>query len=163
MGFLLTVVSFFVAPVVMLFAVWLIEWDVVESPGNYAEDVTFTNNSTIRGDLPKWLRWFQTPDERFPGGLYEPAVYDMLLRRGKTITSWYWAGWRNQLIGMAAYFGKPTTDYIPDGNGFWQRGDVWRLSIPIGFGRVLMGWKAYRNPDKTFLAVPMFTLKHNLP
>ena len=155
-GLLLGLGSFILAPIGMLFAVWFIKWDTVETTGSYN---TFP---TIRGDLPRWLRWFQTPDERFPGGLYEPTVFDILTRRGKIYTSWYWAGIRNQLMGLAAALGKPTTDYIPEQPyGFWERDDIWRYALPIGPVRIVVGWQVYRKLDMTFLAVPVFTLKRN--
>jgi hypothetical protein len=108
------------------------------------------------------LSWFQTPDERFPGGLYEPTVKDMLDKHGKIITSWYWAGLRNQMMGLAAAVGKPTTDYIPESYGFWERDNIWRLCFPFIFCRIVLGWQVYRKEDMTFLAVPVCTIKKKL-
>jgi hypothetical protein len=154
-GLLLTLVSLVVAPFGMLVAVWFIRWDDTPTNGSYGQD------PTIRGDLPHLLRWFQTPDERFPGGLYEPTVAAWLASGGKSYCSYMWAGWRNQMMGMAAAFGKPATDYIPEGNGFWSRDDIWRYSLPLGPIRIVTGWQVYRRLDGTFLAVPVCTLKRN--
>lgn len=157
-GLILALVSFIVAPITMLFIVWFIKWDSLPSNGAYNQ------NPTIRGDLPYFLRWFQTPDERFPGGLYEPTVQSWLDSYGKIYCSYLWAGWRNQLMGLAAYLGRPTTDYIPESPlGFWSRddsfGNVWRYSCSLGFAKFVCGWQVYRKQDMTFLAVPVCTLK----
>jgi hypothetical protein len=160
LGLMLALISFVVAPIGMLFAVWFIRWDDAPSLGSYPDDLTILDNMTIRGDLPKWLSWFQTPDERFPGGMYEPAVHAMLLSRGKIVTSWYWAGYRNQMMGMAAYFGRQTTDYIPElSNGFWERDSVWSYTIPLGPVKIVAGWQCYKTSIGTFIAVPVLTLK----
>ena len=153
-GLLLGIAGFVVAPVVMLGAVFLIRWDANVTNGSYGQD------PTIRGDLPTWLRWFQTPDERFPGGLYEPAISRMLQQRGRLFTSYIWAGWRNQMMGLAAAVGKETTDYIPDSPyGFWQRGDIWRYTLVLGPILIIAGWQVYRRLDGSFLAVPVLTAK----
>lgn len=153
-GLLLALVSLILAPIGMLLAVWFIKWDKEPSNGSYNQ------NPTIRGDLPYFLKWFQTPDERFPGGLYEPTVADMLNKRGKIVTSYYWAGLRNQLMGLAAALGRTTEDYIPEQPlGFWERGSIWRYSKNIGFAKFVCGWQVYRKADQSFLAVPVCTLK----
>ena len=152
-GLLLALVSLVVAPIGMLFAVWFIRWDDVETLGSYGL------NPTIRGDLPFFLSWFQTPDERFPGGLYEQAVLDCLNKYGKWVCSYYWVGIRNQMMGMAAFFGKPATDYIPEGLGFWSRDDIWRYALALGPIKIVLGWQVYRKLDLSFLAVPVFTIK----
>ena len=153
-GLLLALVSLIVAPVGMLFAVWFIKWDDTPTNGSYNQ------NPTIRGDLPYLLRWFQTPDERFPGGLYEPTVQGWLDSYGKYFCSYMWAGTRNQMMGLAAALGKPATDYIPETPlGFWERDDIWRYALPFGPIKIVVGWQVYRKLDQSFLAVPVFTLK----
>lgn len=120
--------------------------------------------SVIRGDLPRWLSWFSTPDERLPGAMYEPTVAAMHAKWGKWVTSWYWLGFRNCLMGLAVQLGKTTTDYIPEEPlGFWERGDVWRYSkvltlwkLPLKF---VIGWQVYKTLNGTFQAAPVFTLK----
>lgn len=155
-GFLLGIISFFVAPIAMLFALPLIRWDNEPSNGSYNQD------PTIRGDLPAWLSWLSTPDERFPGGLYEPDVKNRLDTYGKLWCSYVWAGWRNQMIGLAYLLGKPATDFCPDKSGFWSGDGIWRLSVPMGPVRFVTGYKVYRSTDMTFRAVPVTTLKKAL-
>ena len=77
-----------------------------------------------------------------------------------------WAGWRNQLMGLAAALGKSTTGYIPETPlGFWERKDkltgdiVWRYSKGLKWFKFVCGWQVYRKTDLTFLAVPVMTLK----
>ena len=153
-GLLLALVSLIVAPIGMLVAVWFIKWDDTPTNGSYNQ------NPTIRGDLPYLLRWFQTPDERFPGGLYEPTVQGWLDSYGKYFCSYMWAGTRNQMMGLAAALGKPATDYIPETPlGFWERDDIWRYALPFGPIKIVVGWQVYRKLDQSFLAVPVFTLK----
>ena len=155
MKYLITpLVSLIVAPIGMLVAVWFIKWDDTPTNGSYNQ------NPTIRGDLPYLLRWFQTPDERFPGGLYEPTVQGWLDSYGKYFCSYMWAGTRNQMMGLAAALGKPATDYIPETPlGFWERDDIWRYALPFGPIKIVVGWQVYRKLDQSFLAVPVFTLK----
>ena len=155
-GLLLSLVSSVLAPILMIPAVFLIKWDTEPSNGSYGQ------NPTIRGDLPAWLSWLSTPDERFPGGLYEPTVLARLEAHGKLWCSYVWAGWRNQMIGLAYALGKPANDYCPDNSGFWSDGNIWRLSIPLGPVRFITGYKVYRNTDGTFHAVPVTTLKKSL-
>lgn len=151
-GFIITLLNLvcpFVLPFILLFA----RWDKEPTTGSYGSGLT------IRGDLPDWLSWFSTPDERLPGGLYEPTVAAMLQRYGKYITSWYWLGIRNCLMGMSCYFGKQTTDYAPETPGFWERGDVWRYTVNLGFLRMILGYQVYKHLDGSFWAYPCFTVK----
>ena len=153
-GLLLALSSLVIAPIGMLFAVWFIKWDKTPTNGSWEA------NPTIRGDLPYLLKWFQTPDERFPGGLYEPTVQHWLDAQGKYVCSYKWAGLRNQLMGLAAALGRQTTDYIPETPlGFWERDNIWRYSKVLGPIMIVLGWQVYKKTDKTFLAVPVFTLK----
>ena len=158
LGLLIALVGIFIAPVAMLVLCWRIQWDDKPTPGGDGGAYSVT----IRGDLPGiWGRIFQTPDERFPGGLNEPTVVKWLSRYGKTWTSYLWAGWRNRAMGLAMWLGKQTSGYIPEGDGFWARDDVWRYGIKLGFVRLVIGWQVYGNvgPDRLFWAVPLFTLK----
>ena len=140
----------------------LIKWDKEPSYGEYADDLTLTHNFIIRGDLPKMFRWWQSPDSRWPGPMYEPAMIEWYTKYGRTIASWYNGACRNQMFGLAAALGKETTDYIPEQpNGFWGRGDIWRYSLPLGPIRIVAGWQVYRRLDNSFLAVPVCTIKRN--
>ena len=156
-GLLLALVSLIVAPVGMLFAVWFVKWDTEPTAGSYADDPTVPK--IIRGDLPWWLRFFATPDERCPCNSFEPDMMVMLAKRGRVFTTYYNLGWRNQMMGLAAALGKPTAAYAPEGVKNWHRGDVWAFSFPLPFCRFVGGWQIYRKLDLTFLAVPVGTLK----
>ena len=139
----------FLVPLALLFA----KWEKEPSSARAGEE------PAIRGDLPKWLSWFSTPDERLPGGMYEPTVAAMYEKRGKWLTSWYWLGVRNCLFGLALRLGKPTTDYIPDlPLGFWERGDIWRYSVKLGPFKFLTGYKVYKLLDGSFKAAPCFSI-----
>lgn len=133
-GFVLALVSLIVPPLVLPFLMWFARWD---------RDITRDIDGRfplIRGDLPRWLAWFETPDERLPGGLYEPTVEKVYVVWGKWVCTYYWLGLRNRAFGLARAIGKPTTDYIPEGYGFWERGDVWRHAGIMGLPRsVLFG------------------------
>lgn len=159
-GLFIALFGIFIAPIAMLPLCLFIKWDKTESPGGDGG----AYSSTIRGDLPGIFgKIFATPDERFPGGLNEPTVVKWLSTYGKVWCSYLWAGTRNRAMGLAMMLGKETTDYIPEGNGFWSRDDVWRLGIPLGFLRLVIGWQVYGNvgPEKKFWAVPLFTLKRS--
>lgn len=63
-------------------------------------------------------------------------------------------------MGLAVFLGKPTTDYIPEEPmGFWERDDIWRYSKKLGKLKFVTGYQVYRKLDKSFVAVPVFTLK----
>lgn len=158
-GLTLALGSLVIAPIGMLFAVWFVKWDTEPSTGSYGEDPTVP--LTIRGDLPWWLSWFSTPDERCPCNTFEPDMMIMLAKYGKTFTTYWNLGIRNQLMGLAAAIGKPTTAYAPESVKNWNRGDVWAISVPLGICRIVAGWQIYRKLDMTFLAVPVCTLKRN--
>jgi hypothetical protein len=153
-GLTLAIISAILAPIVMLLAVWFIKWDKEPTTGSWGL------NPTIRGDLPYLLRWFQTPDERFPGGLYEPTVQKWLDTKGKRYCSYMWAGMRNQMMGLAAALGRPATDYIPESPmGMWKRDDIWRYSRMLGSFRFVCGWQVTKLASGSFLAVPVCSLK----
>lgn len=148
-GFINFVVSIAVIPVAWatpLFA----KWDKEPTEG------------VIRGDLPKWLSWFSTPDERLPGGMYEPTVASMYEKRGKLVTSMYWLGFRNRAHGFRQLTGKPATEaqhmnsdkarYIDLGDG------LWRLTLVFGPFRFVTGYRVY-NQKGTYVAIPTFTIK----
>ena len=156
-GLTLALVSLIVAPIGMLFAVWFVKWDTEPSAGSYADDPTVPK--IIRGDLPWWLSYFSTPDERCPCNSFEPDMMVMLEKYGKTFTTYWNLGWRNQMMGLAAALGKSTTAYAPEGIKNWNRGDVWAFSFPLRICRFVGGWQIYKKLNGTFLAVPVGTLK----
>lgn len=152
MGLIITVFNVlcpFLVALILPFA----KWDAEPTSARAGEQ------AVIRGDLPAWLSWFSTPDERLPGGLYEPTVAGLHDRWGKWVTSWYWLGLRNCLFGLALRLGRPATDYIPDlPLGFWQRDDIWRYSVKFGPLKFLTGYKVYKLLDGSFRAAPCFSL-----
>lgn len=156
-GLFIALFGIFIAPLAMLPLCLCIKWDSTPTPGGDGAEY----GRTIRGDLRILGSVFATPDERFPGGLNEPTVVKWLEKYGKTWTSYLWAGTRNRAMGLAMLLGQETTDYIPEGDGYWQRGDIWRFGVTIGFARFVVGWQVYGNvgPDKKYWAVPLFTIK----
>ena len=110
---------------------------------------------TIRGDLPTWAAWLATPDERLPGGTYEPAVAGVLARYGRWVCSWYWIGVRNQLHGLSAVFGVPVVSPWPVEPGYYTDGSLWWLRRPLLGGRLQLkaGYRTYWIRG-AFVAVP---------
>lgn len=149
-GLLLEVVSL-LAPVLVLFALPFVRWDLTET-SDEAGDVA------IRGDLPRWLAWLGTPDERPPGGLYESTVKKIYQKYGKYVTTWYWLGIRNRMHGLNYLFRKPTTGYF-EKEGLEDRPDgTWRYVKPLGFLQFVAGYRSYLI-DGQFWAIPVFTVK----
>lgn len=114
-------------------AVLLARWD--DYPTTWTGGASENGPPTVRGDLPRWLAWFGTPDERLPGGMYEPTVRGVYNRFGRYWCSVYWLVNRNAMHGLnAALFGRPTTlDEVMDYE--------WRSVGPFMVG---YGWKRYR-------------------
>ena len=136
-----------------------IKWDDTPSAGGDGGEYSITT----RGDMRIFKDVYQTPDERFPGGLNEPTVVKWLESYGKWACSFLWAGERNVAMGLAKLLGKETHEYTPETSGFWANGDVWRYSLHLGAIRIVVGWQVYGNvkiDDRvTFWAVPLFTIK----
>ena len=153
-GLLITLLNI-PCPLLVPFILPFIKWDSERTAPRNEDGI-----AVIQGDLPKWLSWFATPDIRLPGDTCEEAVQSMYIRRGKWVTSWYWLGVRNCLMGLACWAGKPTFDYIPElPNGFWERGDIWRYSHVLGPVKLVIGYQVYKLLDGRFIAAPVFTLK----
>lgn len=149
-GLLLTLVAFFLSPILMLISLPFIKWDRAKQ-----EDDTI-----LRGSLPSFLSFLETPDQRLPGDLTIPSVKDIFDKYGKYITSWYWLGIRNQMMTLAIRLGQDTTDYIPEQPyGYWERGDIWRYSISLGRFTFVTGYQVYKVLDGSFKAAPVFSLK----
>jgi hypothetical protein len=149
------------APVLALLALPFIRWDDVPTTQPQRTGIPVT---TIMGDLPMWLRWLQTPDQRFPGDLAILEVGNLFARRGKWVTAWVWMGLRNPLMGLAAWLGKPTSNYAPEGViGLWERTDkfgrIWLYTLAIGSVHLITGYTVYALLDGSFRAAPVFTLK----
>lgn len=148
-------VAALIAPLLVLLALPFIHWDhipSVDGQGRYP---------AVRGDFPRWLAWLGTPDERLPGGLYEPAVFSIYQRFGRFFCAWYWAGVRNRMHGLAAMFGRRTlAGWEVDGYGYQEREDLWFLRYPLLGQRFAFkaGYRIYQLLDGNSLAVPVFTI-----
>nr|WP_315237729.1 hypothetical protein [uncultured Albidiferax sp.] len=142
------------APFLVLLALPFIRWDT-----DLSLDPSGRHPAT-RGDLPRWLAWLGTPDERLPGGLYEPTVKSIYRRFGHVWCAWYWLGVRNRVHGLAAMLGVPTSAFWPPEPGYYTRGNLWWLRYPLLGGRLAFkaGYRSYKLLDGTFLAVPVFTI-----
>lgn len=155
---LLLIVLTLLAPVLVLFALPFVKWD--DEPSVGPQRTITPPYKTIMGDFPDWLAWFRTPDQRLPGDVGITEVSDMLQTYGKWVTAWWWAGTRNQFMGLACWMGKPTEGYIPeDIEGLWERGDVWKYRKTFGRVRFYTGYTAYAMLDGTFRAAPILTIK----
>lgn len=152
-GLLITLASL-LCPVLMLLALPFIRWDLVPSAGQWG------THPVVRGSLPGWLSWLETPDERLPGGLYEDAHRALYERCGKWLASYVWLGWRNRLHGLAYACGHETTGHKPGDEitGLWQRGDVWQYVKQIGPLRFVVGYQIYALADR-YWAAPVFSIK----
>lgn len=169
LGLLIVILSLF-TPILMLLALPFIRWDKEPTTViryemlSYGAPAVPIEHTYIRGNLPKFLSWLETPDERLPGGLYEETVKKVYDKYGKYVCSWYWLGLRNQLMGFAAALGQKTTDYIPEEPlGYWERDGIWRYSIAFGKIKFVTGFQVYKVLDGTFTAVPVFTIKRFNP
>ena len=159
-GLFVTVFGFIFCPFLVPFALPFIEWDSEPSQSGYPPESDPTYK-TIRGDLPWFLSWFQTPDERLPCGVYEDGMRATLERWGKYVAAYEWMGLRNQLMGLACWLGHDALGYAPeDKDGFWTDGQgTWTFSFCIGPVRFLTGHKVYRLQTGKYRAAPTFTLK----
>lgn len=146
------VIALVCAPIVCLFA----RWD--DRPTTFTGGLLNNGPLTVRGDLPWWAAWFETFDERLPGGMYEPTVRAVYDRFGRYWCSVYWLN-RNAMFGMTkAIFGRPTT-----------RDEIlryeWRTVGPVRIG---WGWKRYRATptahwiDGPFVKILSATVRRNV-
>jgi len=135
-------------PVLTLFALPFVRWDAEAD-----------EEGVIRGDLPAWLSWLSTPDERLPGGMYEAAHKELYLKYGKWVASWYWLGVRNRLFGLSGRLGIPAEEFIPDVRGWYRKGRVWQWSTQLGVTRFVVGYQVYRPLKGELYATPVFSIK----
>jgi hypothetical protein len=146
------------APFVVLFALPFIRWDREETVDGMGRFLI------VRGDLPNWLSYLGTPDERLPGGLYEPTVLSIYNKTGKWFTAWYWLGLRNRIHGLAASFGRIVEEGWPNpidnSDEYYVRGDLWWRRKPIWGGKFAFkaGYRIYHLTNGTYRAVPCFTI-----
>lgn len=124
------------APVLLLLVVWLADSKLPGAP----EDATDAQRAAAAPVLPRWLAWFNTPDD--PGstqGQYEPQVKGWLLKYGWRVKTYLWLGWRNQMLGLfrgpLAARGTPTyrssARPFPRSKGPYTPG-VWWATARIG-------------------------------
>jgi hypothetical protein len=146
---LCVVLAVLFAPLAVLFA----KWDKEQT--SFTGGAPFNGPLTIRGDLPWWLSWFGTFDERLPGGMYESDVVENYRRFGPYLCSVLWL-WRNRMFGLTKWlFSRPTD--------FDEKLEYVREEIgPFVYG---YGWKRYRaTPDAhwiegPFIAIPSVTIR----
>lgn len=130
LSLLLELVAIPIAAVFVPFAALFARWD--SEPTTWTGGASDNGPPTIRGDLPMWLSWFGTFDERLPGGMYEPTVRKVYNAVGRYWCSVYWLVVRNRMFGLRkALF--TVEDYGP-----------WREERR--FGRLVLSWgvKRYR-------------------
>lgn len=143
------------APFVCIVAVPLIRWDRQLSKGS------FDQVPAVRGDLPAWASWFDTPDERMPGNLAEPGQFDVWVKCGKEWAAWNWVGLRNRGHGFAFRYAQA----LPEGPwpgepGYYETSNgLWWLRKPIFGGRwhFKAGWRHYFVKGKWW-GVPCLTV-----
>lgn len=167
--FIFGILAVFIVPFLLPF----IKWTEGEQPEQWGA------HPTIRGKLPKWLSWFETPDMPLPGGLYEDTVNKVFLKYGKVICAWYWIGLRNRVHGFAKFLGRPSNMEshrvtLPqlDPSVFVVRPDKSWIYVrrwkKIGFS-FTTGYRVYATDNghstgkETYYASPAFTIKRWTP
>lgn len=130
LSFLLDLVAIPIAAVVVPFAVLFARWD--KEPTTWTGGASDNGPPTIRGDLPMWLSWFGTFDERLPGGMYEPTVRKVYNAVGRYWCSVYWLVVRNRMFGLRKAL------FTVEG------GEPWRKERRFGPLRLEWGVKRYR-------------------
>jgi hypothetical protein len=142
----ITFLSLF-APILVLVALPFAKWDEVPSPDSNGQHFEI-----LRGDLPQWASWLSTPDERLPGGTYEPTVWKHFTKYGKWVCAWDWLGLRNRMHGLAYKFAVPLDapwPCEPDGVktiGYFEQATnprIWWWYRRWGPFGVKAGWRQY--------------------
>ena len=150
---------------------WLsIKWDAAPSQGSPGNPY-----QTIRGDARLFKDIYQTIDERYPGGIYEPTVEGWLHKYGKWGCSYLWAGDRNVAMGLASRLGYKTTGFMPnpldpnsdksnwiiDGRNlrFIRGKDYQHWFRLFGNWYWVNGVEIYTKEDGTFWASPIISIK----
>ena len=138
------------------------------------------------GRLPKFLRWFETPDALGWGaGTYEPAIKKVYDERGKRVALIMWL-WRNRAYGLSSkWSARPNYDTMVmksygtqgvfrNAPAWWlgtiTDGDKWwfEFSFAVRFGNLFVlgfrnGWKllpffdGHRPADFSTTATGLFT------
>lgn len=128
-----------------------------------AEDESGQEIHVDRRALPRWLWWFQTPDEMLPGALYEKAVI-VWLGIGWHYCAIRWL-WRNAGYGLAWAFGQPADRYLNVVEGLIYRAPLWRWRRTYGPIALMCGWKVHRAnfeataADGPYWAIPFVSIR----
>jgi hypothetical protein len=97
-----------------------------------------------RADLPMFFAWLGTPDERLPGGLYEPDVREWFAGWGFWACSVLWL-WRNRAYQFGYWLGRPADEYLQAVPGrVATMPGIWRWQKDFGPVRIGTGWKCMR-------------------
>lgn len=127
--------------------------------------------------LPKWLYWFNTPDEDgWP--MYEPTVAKLYKKFGWRFTLWYNLGLRNQAQGLLWTRGKEVEEWFRKEHKVHLKGGTAHYlyyeycndyslndtTINFGLFKLVFEWEIahdhYRDYTKTgYLAIPNLTFK----
>lgn len=111
----------------------------------------------IRGTLPDWAWWLETPDEPLPGGMYEPTVRKWYETYGWHVCAVLWL-WRNRAAAFGVrIFGEPLS-------GPEVLDEHWRTIGPLKFG---CGYKAVPTeppmggefPQPPYVKLPFVTVR----
>lgn len=155
-GFALMVYSLLAMPFAPLVAIF--QGRSISSEGRVHPEVP-------RYALPRWLSWFQTPDEPMPGGLYEDAVYAAYAKGGRWWCATVWLA-RNSLFGLGRLFAWPASGYIDAAEGLVEGADgLWRWQGTWGPLKMQTGRKVYRADfvadylTGPLVSVPFFTVR----
>jgi hypothetical protein len=145
---------FLIVPVLVACALPSATWDAQPSPDSNGQ------RSVVRGDLAAHWYWLETPDERLPGGTYEPTVWAFYTRWGRWLCSLYWLGWRNQLHGLAFRYRRPLAAPWPLDPGSYSNSEgLWwmRKNLPGGWLQYKAGWRQYLI-DGVLYGIPCCTI-----
>jgi hypothetical protein len=161
-GLWLTLVGLYVliTPWLTTRAVKRATWDTEPSGDRYGL------HPTIRGDLQPRDAWRGTPDERLPGGTYEPTVREWLAEHGRDECAKRWL-LRNRAHGIRAAYAIPSTEaawleQFPE-VGRVTRGvrsdGTWFYKRRVGAFCYVEGHRIYQYLDGTYQAIPTCTIK----
>lgn len=173
---LISLLSAFVGPVLAPFLLPFIKWD----------NETSLNRDglvpAIRGEFPRWLSLFQSPDERLPGDLTNPSIYLMWLKYGKWITALNWAFIRNRVAGLSWFAKIPAGGHFEQKDGYqcqsWAEhpehpnfvmncSDVWHYEKTLGKIKFVCGYEVFKidvlvfGVNHQYWATPTFTFKRS--
>lgn len=159
------------APFVMFWAIRIrkaVIWDAEPSLYQRMQGATVIGEPVPVhwGRLPEKYSDYETPDEKLPGGLYEPTVFKKFTEDGPEKCAFYWLGIRNRAHGFAMRFAKPASRYWTDAEGLQEQGEgedrIWlerKFYLGKRFER-LRGYRVYsKDGGKSFYATPVWTIK----